>query len=120
MATGEPWPVRSPAHRPAPSTTGRCAEMACDPLQPASCVASVAASGAEAATTAVASSFADTMRDGAVWVIKTTVAWWIDVPAIDLDTSPATAIRGYVLGIAAMVAVAGVIWQGILLALSRR
>ncbi|HEY6795891.1 MAG TPA: hypothetical protein VI248_14525, partial [Kineosporiaceae bacterium] len=94
--------------------------MACDPLQPASCVVSVAASGAEAATAAVANSFAETIREGAVWVIRTTVAWWVEVPAIDLDASPATAIRGYVLGLAALVAVAGVIWQGVLLALSRR
>ena len=28
------------------------------------------------------------MRDGATWVIKTTVAWWIEVPAVDLATTP--------------------------------
>ena len=58
--------------------------------------------------------------DGAAWVIKTTVAWWIEVPAVDLGTTPVDTIRGYVLSLAVVVAVAGVIWQGILLALSRR
>jgi hypothetical protein len=68
----------------------------------------------------IADGFAASMRDGATWVIKTTVGWWIDVPAIDLSASPVDTIRGYVLWIAVVLATAGVIWQGIVLTLSRR
>ena len=45
--------------------------------------------------------------EGAAWVIKTTIGWWIDVPPIDLSGSPAPTIRGYVLGLALVVAVGG-------------
>src|SRR5215213_3516273 len=60
------------------------------------------------------------MRDGAAWVIKTTIGWWIAVPALDLTRSPAATIRSYVLWVAVAVAVAGVMWQGMVLALTRR
>jgi hypothetical protein len=94
--------------------------MACNPLQPASCVAAAAASGVDAVAGAAAEGFAHAIQQGATWVVSTTIGWWLDVPTIDLNTSPATRIRTYVLGIAALVAVGGVIWQGILLALSRK
>lgn len=89
-------------------------------MQPASCLASALASGADAAVGAVSTTFAETIRDGAEWVIKTTVGWWIDVPAIDLEASPAVRIRGYVMWLAVVVAAGGVIWQGIVMAVSRR
>src|SRR4051812_45059768 len=60
------------------------------------------------------------MRDGAAWVMKTTIGWWINVPALNLTTSPAATIRSYVLWVALVVAVGEVMWQGIILALSRR
>lgn len=95
--------------------------MACIPGIPATCVLDAvgdAASGA--ATTALGNGFADAMRDGSTWVIKTTIGWWIDVPAIDLANSPAQTIRGYVLWLAMAVATGGIIWQGLLLAITRR
>ena len=95
--------------------------MACLPLIPLSCVIDGVGSVAGGlATTALGNGFADAMRDDAQWVIRTTVGWWIDVPAINLATSPAPTIRGYVLWLAMLVATAGIIWQGILLAITRR
>ena len=91
--------------------------MACNPIDPVSCVIDGVAS---AATSSLGNSFADAMRDGASWVLRTTIAWWIEVPAIDLNRSPVDTIRGYVMWLAIAVAVAGVMWQGVMLALSRR
>ena len=95
--------------------------MACIPLIPLSCVADgIGTAAGGVASTALGNGFADAMRDGAQWVIRTTVGWWIDVPAINLATSPAPTIRGYVIWLAMLVATAGIIWQGILLAITRR
>ena len=94
--------------------------MACLPGLPLTCLGNVAGAAGGLVTGALGNSFADAMRDGAAWVIKTTIGWWIDVPAIDLATSPAAAIRSYVLWLAAVVATGGLIWQGLLLAVTRR
>lgn len=64
--------------------------------------------------------FADALREGAAWVMQTTVGWWINVPSVDLASSPATRIRSLVMGIAALVAVCGAIWCGIRMAWTRK
>lgn len=93
----------------------------CVPAIPVTCLpGAVGGAVGDVATTALGNAFAESMRDGAAWVIRTTVGWWVDVPAVDLATSPAATIRGYVIWLALVVATAGVIWQGILLALSRK
>jgi len=93
----------------------------CIPAIPVTCLpGAVGGAVGGVATTALGNAFAESMRDGAAWVIRTTVGWWVDVPAIELTTSPAATIRGYVIWLALVVATAGVIWQGILLALSRK
>jgi hypothetical protein len=95
--------------------------VVCIPAIPATCIIDGAAGAiGGAATGALGNGFADAMRDGATWVIETTVGWWINIPAVDLESSPASTIRGYVLWLAVAVATAGVIWQGILLTLSRK
>lgn len=95
--------------------------MTCQPLVPATCVVDGAGSAiGGAVSSTLGNTFADSMRDGATWVIKTTIAWWIEVPAIDLGRTPVDAIRGYVLWLAIVVSVVGVMWQAILLMLSRR
>jgi hypothetical protein len=97
--------------------------MPCNPNVPITCLPDIPGlpeAGASGVSDLVGNSFATAMRDGATWVIKTTVGWWINVPAVDLTRTPVDAIRGYVQWIAIAVAVSGVIWQGILLALSRR
>lgn len=60
------------------------------------------------------------MRDGARWVIENTVGWWINVPSIDLSKTPVQDIQRVVLWLAVFVAVAGVMWQGIRMTLSRK
>jgi hypothetical protein len=95
----------------------------CNPNLPITCLVNIPGlpdAAAGGVSDLVGNSFAAAMRDGATWVIKTTVAWWIEVPAVDLTTTPVDTIRGYVQWLAVAVAVAGVMWQGILLALSRR
>src|SRR4051812_28635897 len=95
--------------------------MACIPGLPAACLGSAASGIAgNLATGVVGNGFADAMRDGAAWVIKTTIGWGINVPALDLTTSPAAIIRSYVLWVALVVAVGEVIWQGIILVVTRR
>jgi hypothetical protein len=64
--------------------------------------------------------FADALREGAQWVMRTTVGWWLNIPSIDLASSPATRIRSLVLAISAVVAVAGMIWGGIRIAVTRK
>ena len=95
--------------------------MGCVPALPASCIiASIGNAAGGAVSGALGNGFADAMREGASWVIRTTIGWWIDVPPIDLAASPAATIRGDVLWLALVVATAGIIWQSILLAITRR
>jgi hypothetical protein len=95
--------------------------MVCIPLAPITCVTSEGQHfAARAATSFLGNSFASAMRDGAAWMIKTTIGWWIQIPSIDLAASPVTAIRGYVQWVAVMVAVVGVSWQAVILMVSRR
>jgi hypothetical protein len=94
--------------------------MPCIPGLPVTCLGDVTGAAGGVVTGALGNGFADAMREGAAWVIKTTIGWWIDVPAIDLAASPAATIRSYVLWLAAAVAAGGIIWQGVLLAVSRR
>ncbi|WP_345711171.1 hypothetical protein [Kineococcus glutinatus] len=74
---------------------------------------------AGAAGTTLGNTFADAMREGATWVIKTTVGWWLEVPSIELDGSAAVSIREYVLWLSIAVAGAGVVWQGLRMAVRR-
>src|SRR5688500_6293253 len=61
---------------------------------------------------------AEMMRDGARWVIENTVGWWINVPSIDLDKTPVHDIQRIVFWLAVLVAVAGLMWQGIRMTLT--
>jgi hypothetical protein len=63
---------------------------------------------------------ADSLRDGAKWVMETTMGWWINVPSIDLQATPVQQIQAQVRWLAVAVAVAGVIWQGFRMAVMRK
>lgn len=65
-------------------------------------------------------SFAAAMSEAAQWVIRTTVGWWLYVPSIDLENSPAAKVRGAVLALSVVVAVAGVMWGGLRMAFRRK
>src|SRR4051794_39686013 len=94
--------------------------MACLPGSPLACLGTPGDAAGGVVTGMLGNGFADAMRDGAAWVIKTTIGWWIAVPSLELIGSPAATIRTYVLWLAVVAAAAGVIWQGIVLAVSRR
>jgi hypothetical protein len=94
-------------------------EVPCIPAVPVTCVPVGDAVGS-AAGGVLGNAFAEAMRDGATWIMRTTIGVWIDVPAIDLAASPASTIRGYVLWLAAAVAAGGAMWQGVVVAVSRR
>ena len=89
--------------------------MSC-PLNPADCANAIV--GVVAGATG--NVFADEMRSGAEWVLKTTIGWWLEVPSINIASSPAGDIRALTLPLAAAVAVAGMIWQGIVMTVSRK
>jgi hypothetical protein len=83
--------------------------LACIPPSPAE---TVVQSGVDALAKAIAEAVASLVRN--------TVAWWVDVPSIDVsaETSVVNSLRGYLLPVAVAVAVAGVMWAGVRMALS--
>ncbi len=97
--------------------------MPCGPMDPLACAAgavgSVTSAAAGAVGTTLGNSFADAMRDGATWVITTTVGWWLQVPSIDVEGSAAVDVRQYVLWLSVAVAGAGVVWQGLRMTVRR-
>ncbi|SHN19477.1 hypothetical protein [Cryptosporangium aurantiacum] len=52
------------------------------------------------------------------WLATWTAAWWLAVPSYTSDTS--LRLQGWVAPITAMIAVGGVMWQGLLMMVSRR
>ena len=54
--------------------------MTCIPGLPVTCLPGLPGPG-DVAGGLLGNGFATAMRDGAAWVIKTTIGWWIDVPA---------------------------------------
>jgi hypothetical protein len=89
--------------------------MACF-TDPASCPRDLAGAAVQGATNGLA----DSLREGAHWVMDTAMGWWVNVPSIDLKTTPVQQIQGQVRWIAIAVAVAGMTWQGIRMAVSRK
>ncbi len=89
-------------------------------LRPFDCAGAVGGAVVDKVAGSAVESFADAMRDAAEWVIETTVGWWLYVPSIDLENSPAAKVRGAVLAISVVVAVAGVMWGGLRMAFRRK
>ena len=87
---------------------------------PLDCATDAVGSVVSGAAKAGAEGLADAIREGAKWVIKTTVGWWLNVPSTDLASSPASQIRNDILYIAIAVAVGGLIWGGVRLAFRRK
>src|SRR5438093_9187531 len=100
--------------------------MSCGPPFPnpldcaASAVGSVVGGVAGSVVSSTGDHLAEMMRDGARWVIENTVGWWINVPSIDLSKTPVQDIQRVVFWLAIFVAVAGVMWQGIRMTVSRK
>jgi hypothetical protein len=90
------------------------------PINPLECPGAAVGAIAGSVAKAGAEGLADAIREGAKWVIKTTVGWWLNVPSTDLANSPAKDIRNDVIYLALVVAVGGLIWGGVRLAFRRK
>jgi len=62
---------------------------------------------------------ADALREGAKFIIQTTVGWWLNIPSIDLSSSAAGQIRDDLMYVSLVVATAGVMWGGARMAFRR-
>lgn len=86
-----------------------------------SCIASgVTGPLVSAGTSAAVSAFAGAMRDAAVWAMQNAATWWLNIPSINIGTAPVGFIRTAVAFPATAIAVGGVIWAGIRMAISRK
>jgi hypothetical protein len=74
----------------------------------------------EQASEAGTNGLAEALRGGAKEVLDTTMGWWVNVPSIDLAATPVQQIQAQVRWLAIAVAVAGVIWQGFRMTISRK
>lgn len=92
--------------------------MACNPLTPTPCVEEMLVGGVGGSLGQPPLS--EQLREGAQWVIETTVTWWLSPSGLDLETSGVTQLRQIVLYAAVAIAVGGVVWQAIRMMLSRR
>jgi hypothetical protein len=90
------------------------------PFNPARCVSNVVGGAVGGAVRWGVDGFADALREGAEWVMRTTAGWWLNIPSIDLASSPAGRIRSLVMALSALVAVCGVIWGGVRMAWTRK
>jgi hypothetical protein len=84
---------------------------------PASCIPNALTDTASDVGT---SGLAHALQSGAEEVMKTTMGWWVNVPSIDLAATPVQQIQGQVRWLAVAVAVAGTIWQGFRMTISRK
>jgi hypothetical protein len=74
----------------------------------------------KAATSAGTDGLANALKEGAQEVMKTTMGWWVDVPSIDLAATPVQQIQAQVRWLAVAVAVAGTVWQGFRMTITRK
>ncbi|WP_460491590.1 hypothetical protein [Dactylosporangium cerinum] len=91
---------------------------------------------AEAVSTAVANSFfgqlEQMMITAALWTIDICATWWVAVPSLSLYPDPqqitasstpidaVTHLRALIMPITAAVAVGGILWQAIVMVLTRK
>ena len=100
--------------------------MSCPVLLDPACVAgkvigSVAGAAAGAAASDALSGIASAIQSGAAWITANSVSWWVKLPSPDLATEPAVGrLQQWMLPIAAIVAVFGVIVAGGKMALTRK
>lgn len=92
----------------------------CNPLLPHTCIGDAIGGAVSSAASAAGESLAEQFREGAEWVIETTVGWWLTPNAIDIESAGVGLIRSYVLYIAVAVAVGGVLWQAIRMMVLRK
>lgn len=100
--------------------------MSCPALLDPGCVAGdvigkIAGAAAGAAANDALSSIASAIQSGVAWITANSVSWWVKLPSPDLATEPAVnSLQQWILPIAAIVAVFGVIVAGGKMALTRK
>ena len=100
--------------------------MSCPVLLDPACVAgkvigSVAGAAAGTAASDALSGIASAIQSGVAWITANSVSWWVKLPSPDLATEPAVGrLQQWMLPIAAIVAVFGVIVAGGKMALTRK
>ena len=100
--------------------------MSCPVLLDPACVVgkvigSVAGAAAGTAANDALSGIASAIQSGVAWITANSVSWWVKLPSPDLATEPAVGrLQQWMLPIAAIVAVFGVIVAGGKMALTRK
>ena len=100
--------------------------MSCPVLLEPACLAGKvigSAAGAAAGTAAsdALSGIAGAIQSGVAWITANSVSWWVKVPSPDLAAEPAVArLQQWMLPLAAIVAVFGMIVAGGKMALTRK
>ena len=100
--------------------------MSCPALLDPACVAgkvigTVAGAAAGAAASDALSGIASAIQSGVAWITASSVGWWVKLPSPDLAAEPAVGrLQQWMLPIAAIVAVFGVIVAGGKMALTRK
>ncbi len=75
---------------------------------------------AEAATNSILGQMADMVTKAQTWVIKASVSWWVDIPSPDLQSGPSTTLQQWMLPFAVLIATGGILWQALLMIISRK
>jgi hypothetical protein len=84
-------------------------------------IGSVAGAAAGTAASDALSGIASAIQSGVAWITANSVSWWVKLPSPDLATEPAVGrLQQWMLPIAAIVAVFGVIVAGGKMALTRK
>jgi len=100
--------------------------MSCPVLLEPACVAgkligSAAGAAAGTAASGALSSIASAIQSGAAWITANSVSWWVKLPSPDLAAEPAVdRLQQWMLPVASIVAVFGVIVAGGKMALTRK
>ena len=89
--------------------------MAPCPIDPTACAGAVVGGIANSAVEGLA----EALREGSKFIIKTSVGWWLNVDSIDLQGSGAQAMRGQLRYVALAVAIGGMMWGGLRMAIRR-
>lgn len=73
----------------------------------------------EAASAAVGPMLAATVKEAITTMVVESVAWWVHLPSPDV-TNPATVLRQWMLPFTALVATGGILWQALLMIVTRK
>src|SRR5688572_5915835 len=95
--------------------------MACGVTDPIGCVPDIV-TPAERVIGSGIEALADAIADALSALVADTITFWVDVPGIDVagEDGVTARLRGYLLPIAVTVAVAGIMWSGLRMAITRK